>query len=215
MTALPKCSAADNAWILVCSGLGLMMTAPGLAFSTGLVRKKNVLSIMMQCIFMMCLKTMIWAVYGPDQGHQAHHEDALHHDAQHILLADQAAIESADPGAVIIRTRAEQTRIQALSAALHFGSAVMEGSGFVCALGESARQAELTIKTAATKLRNKRTLRKPLANIMKPPASARKTEPMFAKCNIFVIFGKSGEREGTGECRTRMGFSITSFKSTA
>ena len=65
MTALPKCSAADNAWILVSSALVLMMTAPGLAlFYCGLVRKKNVLSVMMQCIFMMCLMTLIWAVYG-------------------------------------------------------------------------------------------------------------------------------------------------------
>ena len=38
------------------------------------------------------------AVYGPDHGHQAHHEDALHHDAQHVLLADQAAIEKGQPG---------------------------------------------------------------------------------------------------------------------
>ena len=42
-----------------------MMTAPGLAsFYCGLVRKKNVLSVMMQCIFMMCLMTVVWALYG-------------------------------------------------------------------------------------------------------------------------------------------------------
>ena len=64
-TSLPNCAAADNAWILVSSALVLMMTAPGLAlFYCGLVRKKNVLSVMMQCIFMMCLMTVIWAVYG-------------------------------------------------------------------------------------------------------------------------------------------------------
>ncbi|MGA2253426.1 MAG: hypothetical protein ABSG53_02095, partial [Thermoguttaceae bacterium] len=64
LTSLPtSCSAADNAWILVSSALVLMMTAPGLAlFYCGLVRKKNVLSVMMQCIFMMCLMTVIWAV---------------------------------------------------------------------------------------------------------------------------------------------------------
>ena len=63
--SLPNCPAADNAWILVSSALVLMMTAPGLAlFYCGLVRKKNVLSVMMQCIFMMCLMTVIWAVYG-------------------------------------------------------------------------------------------------------------------------------------------------------
>ncbi len=64
-TAPPSCAAADNAWILVSSALVLMMTAPGLAlFYCGLVRKKNVLSVMMQCIFMMCLMTVIWALYG-------------------------------------------------------------------------------------------------------------------------------------------------------
>ena len=41
------------------------MTAPGLAiFYGGLVRKKNVLSVMMQCIFLMGLMTVIWALYG-------------------------------------------------------------------------------------------------------------------------------------------------------
>jgi len=55
----------DNAWILVSSALVLMMTAPGLAlFYCGLVRKKNVLNVMMQCIFMMCLMTVVWALYG-------------------------------------------------------------------------------------------------------------------------------------------------------
>ena len=40
---------ADNAWMLVCSALVLMMTGPGLAlFYGGLVRKKNVLSTLMQ-----------------------------------------------------------------------------------------------------------------------------------------------------------------------
>ncbi len=42
-----------------------MMTAPGLAmFYGGLVRKKNVLSVMMQCFFLMGLMTVIWAIYG-------------------------------------------------------------------------------------------------------------------------------------------------------
>ena len=45
--------AAHNAWMLVCCALVLFMTAPGLAmFYGGLVRRKNVLSVMMQCIFL-------------------------------------------------------------------------------------------------------------------------------------------------------------------
>jgi Amt family ammonium transporter len=55
----------DNAWMLTSSALVLMMTGPGLAlFYCGLVRKKNVLSVMMQCIFLMCLMSVIWALYG-------------------------------------------------------------------------------------------------------------------------------------------------------
>lgn len=56
---------AHNAWMLVCCALVLFMTAPGLAmFYGGLVRRKNVLSVMMQCIFLMGLMTVIWALYG-------------------------------------------------------------------------------------------------------------------------------------------------------
>lgn len=58
-------SAPHNAWMLVCCALVLFMTAPGLAlFYGGLVRKKNVLSILMQCMFLMGLMTVLWALYG-------------------------------------------------------------------------------------------------------------------------------------------------------
>jgi len=57
--------AANNGWMLICSALVLFMTAPGLAmFYGGLVRRKNVLSVMMQCVFLMGLMTVIWALYG-------------------------------------------------------------------------------------------------------------------------------------------------------
>ncbi len=55
----------DNAWVLVCSALVLMMTGPGLAlFYGGLVRKKNFLSTMMQSFALMGVMTVLWAVYG-------------------------------------------------------------------------------------------------------------------------------------------------------
>ena len=58
-------SSAHNGWMLVCCALVLFMTAPGLAlFYGGLVRKKNVLSVLMQCIFLMGLMTVLWALYG-------------------------------------------------------------------------------------------------------------------------------------------------------
>lgn len=57
--------AGNTAWMLTSSALVLFMTAPGLAmFYGGLVRKKNVLSVMMQCVFLMGLMTVIWGLYG-------------------------------------------------------------------------------------------------------------------------------------------------------
>lgn len=56
---------ADVAWMLVSIALVLMMTCPGLAlFYGGLVRKKNILSVMMQCVFLMGLMSVVWAVVG-------------------------------------------------------------------------------------------------------------------------------------------------------
>src|SRR3954467_4674022 len=57
--------AGHNAWMLTSSALVLFMTAPGLAmFYGGLVRKKNVLSVMMQCMYLMALNTVLWGLYG-------------------------------------------------------------------------------------------------------------------------------------------------------
>ena len=58
-------SSGDNAWMLVCSALVLMMTGPGLAlFYGGLVRRKNVLGTMMQSFILMALVTVLWALFG-------------------------------------------------------------------------------------------------------------------------------------------------------
>ena len=63
--APPAADAATNSWMLVCSALVLFMTAPGLAlFYGGLVRRKNVLSVMMQCIYLMGMMSVLWAVIG-------------------------------------------------------------------------------------------------------------------------------------------------------
>ncbi len=56
-------SSADNAWMLTSSALVLMMTGPGLAlFYGGLVRKKNVLAMMMQSFAMMAIISVLWAL---------------------------------------------------------------------------------------------------------------------------------------------------------
>jgi Amt family ammonium transporter len=58
-------SAGDNAWMLTCAALVLLMTGPGLAlFYGGLVRRKNVLSTMMHSFIMMALVTVIWSLVG-------------------------------------------------------------------------------------------------------------------------------------------------------
>ncbi len=55
----------DTAWMLVASFLVLMMTIPGLAlFYGGMVRAKNVLSVLMQCFAITALVSVLWMVYG-------------------------------------------------------------------------------------------------------------------------------------------------------
>lgn len=61
----PKIDTGDTAWILVSSALVLMMTVPGLAFFYGgLVRKKNILSVLMQCVILMAIITLQWVLVG-------------------------------------------------------------------------------------------------------------------------------------------------------
>ena len=55
----------DTSWILTSTALVLFMTLPGLAlFYGGLVRSKNVLSVLMQCFSIACLISVCWVVYG-------------------------------------------------------------------------------------------------------------------------------------------------------
>lgn len=54
-----------TAWIMACCALVLFMTLPGLAlFYGGLVRKKNVLSVLMQCFVIAGVMTIIWVIFG-------------------------------------------------------------------------------------------------------------------------------------------------------
>ncbi len=64
LVPLPTIDAGDTAWTLTAAALVLLMT-PGLAFFYGgLVRRKNVLSILMQCFLCMSLMTILWVVLG-------------------------------------------------------------------------------------------------------------------------------------------------------
>jgi Amt family ammonium transporter len=66
---------ANTAWILTSTALVLLMTIPGLSlFYGGLVRGKNVLSVLMQCFAITCLMSILWVLVGyslafDDQGY--------------------------------------------------------------------------------------------------------------------------------------------------
>ena len=69
-------NSGDTAWVLASSALVLLMTVPALAFFYGgLVRRKNVLSLLMQCFIILCVISLQWILYGysltfgPDTGH--------------------------------------------------------------------------------------------------------------------------------------------------
>ncbi len=56
---------ADTAWIMTSTALVLFMTIPGLAlFYGGLVRTRNVLSILMQCFAITCVASLVWLICG-------------------------------------------------------------------------------------------------------------------------------------------------------
>lgn len=58
-------NSGDTAWMLTATALVLFMTIPGLSlFYSGMVRSKNVLSVLMQCFAITSLMTVLWVLYG-------------------------------------------------------------------------------------------------------------------------------------------------------
>jgi Amt family ammonium transporter len=58
-------NSGDNAWMLISAALVLLMTGPGLAlFYGGLVRRKNILGILMQSFALMGIVTVLWTIFG-------------------------------------------------------------------------------------------------------------------------------------------------------
>jgi Amt family ammonium transporter len=65
LASASELSVGDTAWILTSTALVLFMTIPGLAlFYGGLVRSKNVLSVLMQCFAITCVVSILWVFYG-------------------------------------------------------------------------------------------------------------------------------------------------------
>ena len=60
----PKVDTGDTSWVLISAALVMLMT-PGLAFFYGgLVRRKNMLSVLMQCLMILCLISLQWVLFG-------------------------------------------------------------------------------------------------------------------------------------------------------
>ncbi|TDR47649.1 ammonium transporter [Tahibacter aquaticus] len=63
--AAPVPNKGDTAWLLVCAAIVIFMTLPGLGlFYGGLVRSKNMLSVLMQCVLVFALVAILWTLYG-------------------------------------------------------------------------------------------------------------------------------------------------------
>ena len=61
---VPVADPGDTAWLLISTALVMLMT-PGLAFfHGGLVRRKNVLSVLMQCFAILCIVSLQWTAFG-------------------------------------------------------------------------------------------------------------------------------------------------------
>jgi len=64
-TPAPTLNSGDTAWMLISSVIVLMMTIPGLAlYYGGLLRRKNILAMLMQCFFATALISVLWCIVG-------------------------------------------------------------------------------------------------------------------------------------------------------
>jgi len=100
--AAPVFDSGNIAWMLTSSALVLMMTAPGLAlFYGGLVRKKNILSVFMQCLFLMGLMSVVWVVYGFSLSFGTENNNQFIGDFSHVALK---GVLPSEPGVWPIHT---------------------------------------------------------------------------------------------------------------
>jgi Amt family ammonium transporter len=88
----------DTAWMIAATGLVLMMTIPGLSlFYCGMVRKKNVLATMAQCLLCLMTGSLLWVVVG--------YSLTFSGDGAFIGNLDKALLRGIDMGAVAAGTR--------------------------------------------------------------------------------------------------------------
>lgn len=90
-TAAPN--TGDTAWVLMASALVLLMTLPGLAlFYGGLVRVRNILSVLMHCFAIACAISLLWAVCGYSLAFGA--GSPWLGDLSHMMLSGLAAVRT-------------------------------------------------------------------------------------------------------------------------
>ena len=71
---MDKINYADLTWVMISTALVMIMTPTLAFFYGGLVRKKNILSVLMQCMVILCVISMQWILFGyslafgPDKG---------------------------------------------------------------------------------------------------------------------------------------------------
>jgi Amt family ammonium transporter len=96
------CNKGDVAWMLTSTAFVLLMTVPGLAlFYSGMVRRKNALSTVMQSFAIFCFIAVLWVIYGYSMAFTAGHEGML---APFIGSMDKLFMSGDDPTTAVAAT---------------------------------------------------------------------------------------------------------------
>ena len=80
LATTPTLDTGNTAWMMMSTILVLLMSIPGIAlFYGGLVRQKNVLSVVMQTMLIVGAVSLIWVAFGYSWAFDAHHHPVLHY----------------------------------------------------------------------------------------------------------------------------------------
>jgi Amt family ammonium transporter len=97
------CNKGDIAWMMTSTAFVLLMTVPGLAlFYSGMVRRKNALSTVMQSFAIFCVIAVLWVIYGYSAAFTAGHEGSAL--APYIGSLDKFFMSGDDPTTAVAAT---------------------------------------------------------------------------------------------------------------
>jgi Amt family ammonium transporter len=97
------CNKGDVAWMMTSTAFVLLMTVPGLAlFYSGMVRRKNALSTVMQSFMIFCVVAVLWVIYGYSMAFTAGHEGSAL--APFIGSLDKLFMSGDDPTTAVAAT---------------------------------------------------------------------------------------------------------------